>query len=194
MTIKIERPVMPILFLSGGKDSCGVAAALFLAGEQFLAYTYDNGFLSPQARKNIENVVRVTGCDHVTFFKRAAWYDSYVFDHKARKIDVCGMCTCFQSDYYAFGYALAHERGGVVITGSDGKDDGLYARYIQAAQEFATRNKLSLGTMQPPKVRKINYWVDHKQNLPEVLRGIEKLFSWESNIPGDTSTRCLLAM
>lgn len=57
-----------ILCYSGGKDS---TYTLKLAVEKFrlkvLSFTLDNGFISPAAFRNIENVVNNLGVDHITY-------------------------------------------------------------------------------------------------------------------------------
>ena len=178
---------MPVLFLSGGKDSCGVAASLYIQGLKFTAYTYDNGFISKQAWKNIKNVIDVTSSDHFIFKKEVLWYESFI-DSDLKNMGMCEVCTCFQADYYYAGYHIANLFDGIVITGSDGKDDHIYPENIKRVTEFALKNGLSLGEMTKPDVKIIPYWVHNKQHLPTVMSNIKKLFQWESNEAGSTST------
>jgi hypothetical protein len=65
---KRSRGYDALVPLSGGKDSTYV---LYLAtkvyGLRVLAYTFDNGFLSETALRNIESAVRRAGVDHLFF-------------------------------------------------------------------------------------------------------------------------------
>lgn len=79
--------------LSGGKDSSYV---LYLArkvyGLRVLAFTFDNGFLAPAARKNIHALTESLGADHVTFqpswdFLRRLYRSTLLLAG-----DMCGVC------------------------------------------------------------------------------------------------------
>ena len=92
-----------LVLYSGGKDS---TYTLKLAVEKYglnvLAYTYDNGYLSEQARVNILNIVEELNCDHIFFKpKRKAFIELskivssneiYPAQNKTRISDICQAC------------------------------------------------------------------------------------------------------
>lgn len=65
---RLNRPYDCLIPLSGGKDS---TYALYLCSQVYglkcLCVTFDNGFLSEYARKNIQNAIRISGADHMFF-------------------------------------------------------------------------------------------------------------------------------
>lgn len=67
-----------IVGLSGGKDSCYVAYYLVKNGMTPLAVTFDNGFMSESAKRNIERIVSTLGMGHVVIgFTRKELRDIY---------------------------------------------------------------------------------------------------------------------
>ena len=54
-----------MLLYSGGKDSTYVLMRLMEMGYRVLAYTFDNGYLSEQAFRNIRNITEALGVDSV---------------------------------------------------------------------------------------------------------------------------------
>ena len=79
--------------LSGGKDSTYV---LYLAVKKYklnvMAYTYDNGFLSEPARRNIDTSIRKLGIDHVWVrhapdLIRELYRTSLIYSG-----EICGIC------------------------------------------------------------------------------------------------------
>lgn len=65
---KLNKPYDCLIPLSGGKDSTHV---LYLCdrvyGLRCLCVTFDNGFLSDHAKKNIANAIRATRADHIFY-------------------------------------------------------------------------------------------------------------------------------
>ena len=53
------------MLLSGGKDSTYAMAQLVEMGVNVLAYTLDNGYISDEAKANIERVAAHLGVDHI---------------------------------------------------------------------------------------------------------------------------------
>jgi acyl-coenzyme A synthetase/AMP-(fatty) acid ligase/thioesterase domain-containing protein/acyl carrier protein len=53
-----------VLLFSGGKDSTYTLYRLLDLGTEFLAFTFDNGFISPAAFQNMERIVRSAGIEH----------------------------------------------------------------------------------------------------------------------------------
>jgi len=80
--------------LSGGKDS---SYLLYLARSVYnlkvLTYTFDNGFLAPAARKNIQGLTESLGVDHITF--QPSW-DFMKRLYRGTLLlagDMCGACA-----------------------------------------------------------------------------------------------------
>lgn len=88
-----KRPYDCLVPLSGGKDS---TYALYLFSQVYglkcLCVTFDNGFLSPHARRNIENAIRATGAHH-RFHQvdRALLYNLYRL-HLSKSGQFCSVC------------------------------------------------------------------------------------------------------
>ncbi|OQX78105.1 MAG: hypothetical protein B6D61_06200 [Bacteroidetes bacterium 4484_249] len=79
--------------LSGGKDSTFI---LYLATKVYnlkvLTYTYDNGFFSELALKNINSALRITGVDHI-FVKPSQTLLKKVYRNTLLKSgEICGIC------------------------------------------------------------------------------------------------------
>ncbi|WP_150238130.1 condensation domain-containing protein [Nocardiopsis quinghaiensis] len=95
-----------LLLFSGGKDSTYVLYQLVSMGLRVMTFTFDNGFISRAALRNVERVTSALGVEHVT-----ATHDDQerVFleslnEHKS----VCN--GCFRS-LLELSTRLAHERG-----------------------------------------------------------------------------------
>ncbi len=106
-----------IVPLSGGKDSTYV---LWLAREvhglRTLAVTYDNGFLTDHARRNITRAVDALGADHVTV--RLAWpLQQALYRHFFLKTGF--FCpACMSGIEYAIATAAASHRVPLVLKGT----------------------------------------------------------------------------
>jgi amino acid adenylation domain-containing protein len=84
-----------LTLLSGGKDSTYVLARLVEMGYRVLAFTLDNGFISDQAKENIERVVGQLDVDHV-YGSTPSMNDIFV-DSLKRHSNVCN--GCFKTIY-----------------------------------------------------------------------------------------------
>lgn len=133
-----------MLLFSGGKDSTYVLLKLIRAGYKVLAYTFDNGFISDQAFKNIEQITKAFGVEHVlgsTPNMKAVFRESLRVDST--------VCTgCFRGLSH-LSTQLAIERGiNVVITGLsrgqifDTKLKALFANGIYGRAEIDRRLKV----------------------------------------------------
>jgi amino acid adenylation domain-containing protein len=102
-----------VVLLSGGKDSTYMLYRLVDLGVRPLAFTLDNGFISPQAKANIRRVAAALGIDHV-FGSTPAMNQIFV-DSLHRYDNVCQ--GCFKT-IYTLAVALARERGiRFIVTG-----------------------------------------------------------------------------
>ncbi len=102
-----------IALLSGGKDSTYVLCQLVDMGLDVLAFTLDNGFISDEAKANIERVTTELGVDHV-FGSTPAMNEIFV-DSLNRHCNVCQ--GCFKT-IYTLSTKLANDRGiPFIVTG-----------------------------------------------------------------------------
>ena len=99
--------------LSGGKDSTYALCQLVDMGFRVLAFTLDNGYLSDQAKGNIQRVVETLGVDHV-FGSTPAMKEIFA-DSLNRHSNVCN--GCFKT-IYTLSMRLAREKGiPFIVTG-----------------------------------------------------------------------------
>ena len=94
-----------ICLLSGGKDSTYMLARLVDLGVKVLAYTLDNGYISPEAKGNIQRVVDELGVDHV--FGSTPVMNEIFVDSLQRFSNVCQ--GCFKT-IYTLSMKLANEK------------------------------------------------------------------------------------
>lgn len=95
-----------LLLYSGGKDSTYVLYKLMEMGVKVLAYTFDNGYISETAFKNINRIVKECNVDHIT---------GTVSDMKSIFLDglkeECSVCNgCFKA-LRVLSTRLAYEKG-----------------------------------------------------------------------------------
>ncbi len=89
------KPYDCISLLSGGKDSTYVLCRLVDMGLNVLAFTLDNGYISDQAKANIDRVVQTLGVDHL-YGSTSAMNEIFV-DSLQRHANVCQ--GCFKTIY-----------------------------------------------------------------------------------------------
>lgn len=95
-----------LLLFSGGKDSTYVLYQLVSMGLRVMTFTFDNGFISRAALRNVESVTSALGVEHVTMShddQERVFLES-LNEHKS----VCN--GCFRS-LLELSTRLAHERG-----------------------------------------------------------------------------------
>ena len=81
--------------LSGGKDSTYILAKLISMGLRVLAFTLDNGYISDQAKANIDRIVRKLGVDHM--YGETSQMNKIFVDSLHRHANVCN--GCFKTIY-----------------------------------------------------------------------------------------------
>jgi amino acid adenylation domain-containing protein len=102
-----------LVLLSGGKDSTYALYRLAGMGLRILAFTLDNGYISPEAKANIRRVTDALGVEHV--FGSTPAMNAIFVDSLQRHSAVCN--GCFKT-IYTLGTRLARERGiPVIVTG-----------------------------------------------------------------------------
>lgn len=84
-----------ISLLSGGKDSTYVLARLINMGLKVLAFTMDNGYISDQAKANVERIVERLGVDHI--YGETPHMNEIFVDSLQRHHNVCN--GCFKTIY-----------------------------------------------------------------------------------------------
>ena len=102
-----------LALLSGGKDSTYVLCRLVDMGLKVLAFTLDNGYISDQAKDNIQRVVDTLGVDHI-FATTPAMNEIFV-DSLQRHANVCQ--GCFKT-IYTLSVQTARDKGiPFIVTG-----------------------------------------------------------------------------
>ena len=94
-----------LVMLSGGKDSTYMLYQLCALGLTPLVFTLDNGFLSNEAKTNINRVVQALGVDHV--FGTTPHMNEIFVDSLNRFANVCN--GCFKT-IYTLAVNLAQEK------------------------------------------------------------------------------------
>lgn len=84
-----------MVLLSGGKDSTYMLGRLADMGLRVLAYTLDNGFISPEAMENVARVVTALGVDHM--YGSTPAMNAIFVDSLQRHANVCH--GCFKTIY-----------------------------------------------------------------------------------------------
>ncbi len=102
-----------LALLSGGKDSTYVLAQLKEMGMNILAFTLDNGFISDQAKANIDRVVQRLEVDHI--YGKTDKMNEIFIDSIRRYDNVCN--GCFKT-VYTLSTQLALQKGiPTIVTG-----------------------------------------------------------------------------
>ena len=102
-----------LALVSGGKDSVYMLARLKDMGARILAYTLDPGYLSEEARANVQRVTAQLGIDHV--FGGTPHMNEIFVESLKRHANVCN--GCFKT-LYTLSMNLAHEQGiPMIVTG-----------------------------------------------------------------------------
>jgi amino acid adenylation domain-containing protein len=102
-----------MLLYSGGKDSSYVLYRLLDMGLRVLAFTFDNGFISPAAFANIERITEKHGVDSV--IATAPRMNDMFVESLSREDTVCSGCFKALTNLST---RMAHERGiHLVLTG-----------------------------------------------------------------------------
>jgi len=84
-----------ISLLSGGKDSTYVLARLINMGLKVLAFTMDNGYISDQAKANVDRIVKRLGVDHI--YGETPHMNEIFVDSLHQHHNVCN--GCFKTIY-----------------------------------------------------------------------------------------------
>ena len=203
-----------LVLLSGGKDSTYALARVVDMGATPLAFTLDNGFISAEAKLNIERVTEALDVDHV-YGSTPAMNEIFV-DSLQRHANVCN--GCFKT-IYTLSLGLAQERGiPLIVTGlsrgqffetrltadlftemtvtSEQIDMKVlqartaYHRVDDAARRLLDNSFLDEQTFE--RVRFVDFYRYCDAGLDEIYAYLERRLPWER--PRDTgrSTNCLI--
>ncbi|WP_034273243.1 condensation domain-containing protein [Haloechinothrix halophila] len=102
----VDAPYDCLLLFSGGKDSSYVLYRLVDLGLRVMTFTFDNGFISKTALRNVERITSELGIEHVT--KTRADQRKVFLESLRQHKSVCN--GCFRS-LLDLSTELAHERG-----------------------------------------------------------------------------------
>jgi amino acid adenylation domain-containing protein len=204
-----------MVLLSGGKDSTYALCRLVEMGLRVYAFSFDNGYISEQAKENIRRVVAALAVDHE--FATAPAMDAIFRDSLTRFSNVCN--GCFKT-IYTLSMNRAHELGiPIIVTGlSRGqffetrltadlfRDDRCSPEQVDAAVLAARKayhrlddqvsRSLDVRIFQDDRVfeevRFVDFYRYCDAGLDEILSYLKRTVPWMR--PSDTgrSTNCLI--
>lgn len=108
-----EKEYDCLMLLSGGKDSSYALAKLAELGLNVLAWTLDNGYISDNAKENINNTVTKLGVDHI--YGRTDAMNAIFRDSLERHQNVCN--GCFKTVYTLSTKLALDKKIPVIVTG-----------------------------------------------------------------------------
>ncbi|NER13674.1 amino acid adenylation domain-containing protein [Leptobacterium flavescens] len=204
-----------LTLLSGGKDSTYVLAKLMDMGLRVLAFTLDNGYISDQAKANIDRVVTQLGVDHI-YGDTPAMNEIFV-DSLHRHKNVCN--GCFKTIYTLSTRIALEKKIPYIVTGlSRGQffetrlteelfwDEDvdireidntiLEARKIYHREEDAVCKLLDVSMFENDnvfeKVQFLDFYRYNDVSLEEMLRYLKEKISWVRPTDTGRSTNCLI--
>ncbi|GGD05332.1 non-ribosomal peptide synthetase [Hyunsoonleella pacifica] len=204
-----------LTLLSGGKDSTYILAQLVSMGLKVLAFTLDNGYISEQAKDNINRIVSKLGVDHIygqTEHMNAIFVDS-LYRHK----NVCN--GCFKT-IYTLSTKIAMERQiPFIVTGlSRGQffetrlteelfwdedldvtkidDTILEVRKLYHREEDAIKELLDVSIFEGDDIFETVQFVDFYRysdvSLENMIKYLEEKVGWIRPTDTGRSTNCLI--
>jgi acyl carrier protein len=203
-----------MMLLSGGKDSSYALCRLVEMGLRVYAFSFDNGYISEQAKENIRRVVAALHVDHE--FATSPAMPAIFRDSLTRFSNVCN--GCFKT-IYTLSMNRARELGiPIIVTGlsrgqffetrltSELFRDGRSAEEVDAAVLAARKayhrledevsRSLDVRIFQDDRIfeeiRIVDFYRYCDAGLDEILAYLEKRVPWMR--PSDTgrSTNCLI--
>ena len=204
-----------ISLLSGGKDSTYVLARLVNMGLNVLAFTMDNGYISDQAKANVDRIVTKLGVDHI--YGETPHMNEIFVDSLHRHHNVCN--GCFKT-IYTLSTQIALERDiPFIVTGlSRGQffetrlteelfwDDSmdstkidntiLEARKLYHRESDAVKQLLDVTAFEDDavfeKVQFVDFYRYSDVSLEEMLLFLKEKIGWVRPTDTGRSTNCLI--
>lgn len=204
-----------ISLLSGGKDSTYVLARLVNMGLKVLAFTMDNGYISEQAKANIDRIVTRLNVDHI--YGKTPHMNKIFVDSLKRHKNVCN--GCFKT-IYTLSTQIALEKGiPFIVTGlSRGQlfetrlteelfwDDSLdstaiddtilEARKLYHQESDAVKKLLDTSMFDDDqtfeKVQFVDFYRFSNVSLGEMLDYLKEKVGWIRPTDTGRSTNCLI--
>ena len=204
-----------ISLLSGGKDSTYVLARLVDMGLKVLAFTMDNGYISRQAKDNVERIVGQLGVDHV--YGETPHMNEIFVDSLHRHHNVCN--GCFKTIYTLSTQIALEKKIPFIVTGlSRGQffetrlteelfwddrlditkidDTILEARKLYHRESDAVKQLLDVSAFEDDavfeKVQFIDFYRYSDVSLEELLTYLDTKIGWVRPTDTGRSTNCLI--
>ena len=204
-----------LALLSGGKDSTYVLAKLVNMGLRVLAFTLDNGYISDQAKENINRIVTKLGVDHV--YGETPHMNKIFVDSLKRHQNVCN--GCFKVIYTLSTQLALEKKIPFIVTGlSRGQffetrlseelfwerasqtksidETILEARKLYHLEDDAVRRHMDVRMFESDetfeKVQFVDFYRYNDAPLSEILRYLKEKVGWVRPTDTGRSTNCLI--
>ncbi len=204
-----------ISLLSGGKDSTYVLGRLIDMGLNVLAFTMDNGYISEQAKANVDRIVTQLGVDHV--YGETPHMNEIFVDSLHRHHNVCN--GCFKTIYTLSTQIALEKEIPFIVTGlSRGQffetrlteelfwedtldtkkidDTILEARKIYHRESDAVKRLLDVSAFEDDavfeKVQFVDFYRYSDVSLEELLNYLKDKIGWVRPTDTGRSTNCLI--
>ncbi|MCK0137087.1 amino acid adenylation domain-containing protein [Arenibacter sp. S6351L] len=201
--------------LSGGKDSTYVLARLINMGLKVLAFTLDNGYISDQAKANVDKIVKKLGVDHV--YGSTVHMNKIFVDSLERHQNVCN--GCFKTIYTLSTKVALDKKIPFVVTGlsrgqffetrlteelfwNDNVDTNTIDRTILEARKLyhqendAVNQLLDVSMFKNEetfdKVQFVDFYRYSDVSLEEMLVYLKEKVGWVRPTDTGRSTNCLI--
>ncbi len=201
--------------LSGGKDSTYILAKLVSMGLKVLAFTLDNGYISNQAKANIDKIVNKLGVDHV--YGETEHMNAIFVDSLKRHKNVCN--GCFKAIYTLSTHIAINHQIPFIVTGlSRGQffetrlteelfwaddldvkkidDTILEVRKLYHKEKDAIKDLMDVSVFEDEstfdKVQFIDFYRYSDVSLSEMLQFLKEKVGWVRPTDTGRSTNCLI--
>jgi len=204
-----------ISLLSGGKDSTYILAQLINMGLRVLAFTLDNGYISDQAKGNIDRIVSKLKVDHI--YGTTKHMNAIFVDSLHRHQNVCN--GCFKTIYTLSTQIALEKQIPFVVTGlSRGQffetrlteelfwdentdvttidDTILEARKLYHQEEDAVKELMDVSMFDYDdtfnKVQFVDFYRYSDVSLEEMLKFLKEKVDWVRPTDTGRSTNCTI--